>query len=172
MENRSDGCLPFAAGGSGRLSYKSRAALNLGWSYLFSRAADGTGAAERVGTPGGAAFGWAADGRLVTGTPGRSDIGVVERDGERRMLVASTNFSESAPAMSPDGRWMAYESDESGQSEIYVRPYPDVEKGKWLISSGGGIRPRWSPTGTEVNRDVVLKVLLPVRRIMTHDYAC
>jgi serine/threonine-protein kinase len=139
---------------------------------LFSRAADGTGAAERVGTPGGAAFGWGADGRLVTGTPGRGDIGVVEPDGQRRPLVATTTFSESAPAMSPDGRWMAYESDESGQIEIYVRPYPDVEKGKWLISSGGGIRPRWSPTGTEVffiGSDRMMAVRVDTRSGFTYE---
>jgi serine/threonine-protein kinase len=65
-------------------------------------------------------------------------------------VLLGGNFNETAPAMSPDGHWIAYESDESGRSEIYVRPYPDVEGGKWLISSGGGTRPRWSPTGTEI----------------------
>jgi len=127
----------------------ARVVFNQGANGLFSKAADGTGSAERVGTPGGAAFGWGADDRLITASPGRGDIGVVEPNGERRVLLGG-NFTESVPAMSPDGRWMAYESDESGQLEIYVRPYPNVEQGKWLISSGGGIRPRWSPTGTDV----------------------
>tara|TARA_R110002167_G_scaffold13915_2_gene57098 strand:- start:3151 stop:5313 length:2163 start_codon:yes stop_codon:yes gene_type:complete len=59
-------------------------------------------------------------------------------------LLDSPEFSESAPAISPDGRWLAYVSRETGQDEVYVRPYPDVDSGKWQISTGGGISPRWA----------------------------
>ena len=51
--------------------------------------------------------------------------------------------------ISPDGRWLAYISDESGQSEIYVQPFPEAGQ-KWLISTGGGIEPMWSPDGREL----------------------
>ncbi len=51
--------------------------------------------------------------------------------------------------ISPDGRWLAYISDESGQSEIYVQPFPEAGQ-KVLISTGGGIEPMWSPDGREL----------------------
>jgi serine/threonine-protein kinase len=60
-----------------------------------------------------------------------------------------TQFSESHPALSPDGRWMAYMSDESGNTEIYVRPFPGPG-GKWQISTGGGSYPIWSRNGHEL----------------------
>ena len=50
-------------------------------------------------------------------------------------------FAEGNPAISPDGRWIAYESDESGRFEVYVRPFPAVDEGKWVISRAGGTRP-------------------------------
>jgi serine/threonine-protein kinase len=56
---------------------------------------------------------------------------------------------EEEPDVSPDGRWIAYVSNESGRSEVYVRPYPP-SAGKWLISNNGGGEPAWSPTGTEL----------------------
>jgi Tol biopolymer transport system component len=49
--------------------------------------------------------------------------------------------------LSSDGHWLAYQSDESGESEIYVRPYPNVEAGKWQISSNGGEAPKWARDG-------------------------
>jgi Tol biopolymer transport system component len=51
------------------------------------------------------------------------------------------------PQISPDGRWMAYMSDESGQHEVYARPFPDVNKGRWQVFAGGGAAPLWSPNG-------------------------
>jgi Tol biopolymer transport system component/DNA-binding winged helix-turn-helix (wHTH) protein len=60
-----------------------------------------------------------------------------------------TRFSESCPSLSPDGRWIAYESDESGRAEIYVRAVSDL-KGKWQISPDGGDRPRWSRDGRRI----------------------
>jgi Tol biopolymer transport system component len=60
-----------------------------------------------------------------------------------------TPFTESAPRFSPDGRWMAYISDESGHREIYVQPYPGPG-GKWQISTDGGMEPVWNPNGREL----------------------
>jgi len=61
-----------------------------------------------------------------------------------------TEFVERNAALSPDGRWMAYQSIESGQWEVYVRPFPDVNGGRWQVSSGGGGWPLWSPDGREL----------------------
>jgi serine/threonine-protein kinase len=52
--------------------------------------------------------------------------------------------------ISPDGRWIAYESLETGDYEVYIRPFPNVEAGKWMISRGGGVDPVWSPNGREL----------------------
>jgi len=72
-------------------------------------------------------------------------------EGERvSTLLMETEFSERNAALSPDGRWMAYQSNESGQYEVYVRPFPDVNGGRWQVSSGGGYWPLWSPNGREL----------------------
>ncbi len=65
-------------------------------------------------------------------------------------LLVSTEFDESAPALSPDGRFIAYESNETGQVEVYVRPFPAVDAGKWQISTSGGQAPLWGPGGREL----------------------
>jgi DNA-binding winged helix-turn-helix (wHTH) protein/Tol biopolymer transport system component len=114
--------------------------------------ADGTGKAESLldGGPGLVAWAWTANGELIftDRSTGGVDIGsvAIEGDHTRRPLLA-TKFNEMRPALSPDGRWLAYESNESGQSEVYVRPFPKVDSGKWTVSSGGGEEPRWSRDG-------------------------
>ena len=63
---------------------------------------------------------------------------------DRKVLpFLQTPFNETAPHFSPDGRWLAYASDESGRWEIYVQPYPGPG-GKWQISTGGGTEPVWA----------------------------
>ena len=59
-------------------------------------------------------------------------------------------YTEFQPQISPDGKWMAYVSSESGNREIYVRPFPDVDKGRWQVSKDGGDSPLWSPDGKEL----------------------
>jgi serine/threonine-protein kinase len=65
-------------------------------------------------------------------------------------LVATPAFEEVAPGLSPDGRWLAYGSNESGRYEVYVRPYPDVNAGRWQVSQNGGAQPLWSHSGREL----------------------
>ncbi len=63
-------------------------------------------------------------------------------------LFASSRANEMHPCFSPDGRWIAYSSDESGSFEVYVRPFPETAGGgKWQVSSGGGQMPVWSRDG-------------------------
>ena len=59
-------------------------------------------------------------------------------------------FSEINAEISPDGHWLAYQSDESNQNEIYVRPFPKVGDGRWQISTGGGMMPLWARSGREL----------------------
>jgi len=54
------------------------------------------------------------------------------------------------PALSADGRWLAYMSNETGRPEVYVRPFPDTDRGKWLVSTGGGQEPVWAHSGREL----------------------
>ena len=61
----------------------------------------------------------------------------------------NTPFAEGTPAFSPDGRWLAYSSNETGNFEVYVRPFPGPG-GKWQISRGGGSWPQWSKNNKEL----------------------
>ena len=64
--------------------------------------------------------------------------------------LIETRFDERGGVVSPDGRWLAYESNSSGRYEIYVRPFPAVGDGLWKISSAGGVQPLWAPRGREL----------------------
>ena len=75
----------------------------------------------------------------------------VQLDGTHRVTpLVQTPFSELNGVISPDGRWLAYEANDSGQFEIYVRPFPEVNSGHWQVSTGGGTRPLWAPNGQEL----------------------
>src|SRR5262245_37850594 len=71
------------------------------------------------------------------------------QEGAPRPLIATPAY-ESFPTFSPDGRFIAYQSNESGAFEIYVRPFPQVEARRELISRSGGEAPKWSRDGTEI----------------------
>ena len=73
----------------------------------------------------------------------------MEGDHERKPLLQQ-RYLELQPKISPDGRWIAYASNESGRHEIYVRSFPDVNKGRWQVSTSGGDSPLWSPDGREI----------------------
>jgi serine/threonine-protein kinase len=59
-------------------------------------------------------------------------------------------FNEQNAELAPKGQWLAYESNESGRYEVYVRPFPNVEAGRWQISTSGGTTPLWSRSGDEL----------------------
>jgi len=83
--------------------------------------------------------------------PGSRDIVQAQRGRDTAVpLVASPAYQEIGPALSPDGKWLAYASNESGRYEVYVRPYPDVNAGRWQLSQAGGLAPLWSRNGREL----------------------
>ncbi len=74
----------------------------------------------------------------------------MEGDHALKPLLQHEEYEKVAPQISPDGQWMSYDSTESGQNEVYVRPFPDVDKGKWQVSTSGGGASLWSPKGREL----------------------
>ena len=111
---------------------------------------------------------WSPDGKVVAftadGKPGRWDIGILPLEGDGKPeFIISTDAGECCAVFSPDGKWLAYVSDETGQDQVYVRPYPEPDV-KWLISGeGGGNEPVWSPGGKELfyrsgNRMMVVSI--------------
>jgi eukaryotic-like serine/threonine-protein kinase len=74
----------------------------------------------------------------------------VGSDSAMTPLVAAPGYNEDNPVLSPNGRWLAYTSNESGHDEVYVRPYPNADSGRWQVSVGGGTEPLWSHSGREL----------------------
>ncbi len=120
----------------------------------FRKRADGSGEAERLTQDKNDfwAYSMTPDGRFMIGeTLGQSsDLMILDLEGEGvpEPYLASS-FDERYPEFSPDGRWVAYASTESGKLEIYVRPFP-ASGGKWQISDGGGAWPLWTKEGREL----------------------
>ncbi len=85
------------------------------------------------------------------GGGGISDILARHLEGEGELVeVAASPEQEMHPAVSPDGRWVAYTSLESGRPEVWVRPFPNSKDGSWQVSRGGGTEPLWAHSGTEL----------------------
>jgi serine/threonine protein kinase/Tol biopolymer transport system component len=88
--------------------------------------------------------------RRSVGEVGNGDIFAMKRGDTTLVPLLNSPAREVSPALSPDGRWLAYESDESGTSEVYVRPFPDVASARWQISLSGGTGPKWAHNGREL----------------------
>ncbi|MGE3526432.1 MAG: hypothetical protein AB7I33_10965, partial [Gemmatimonadales bacterium] len=121
---------------------------------LYQKRADGTSPDERLlsgeGRPVTEGF-WSRDGRWLIYRTATNDIlarGPAPDTATVPLLTGPRD--EIMPALSPDGRWLAYSSNESGQFEVFVRPFPNTQSGKWQISSRGGFDARWSHTGREL----------------------
>ncbi len=132
---------------------------------LFRQAADGTGTAERLSELNRQALATPAispDGRYIvfrdTAPQTGSDLLLLDLGGDPQPSsdagqprpLLQTSFEETNGEISPDGRWLAYQSDSSGAFEVYVRPFPDVARGQWLVSTAGGSHPLWARDGREL----------------------
>jgi len=138
---------------------------------LFWQMADGTGAVERLAEGAGQVFptSFSPDSTAILvyggsggGAGANDDISIFQLDGEDTVSpLLDTTFAESYPILSPDGRWLSYVSDESGSEEIFVRPFPDIDAGRWQVSAGGGTQPLWARSGQELfyrNGEVLMAV--------------
>lgn len=134
-----------------RVAFASR--RNNKWG-LYVKPADGTGTEELL-TESEATkmpMSWSPDGKLlVYGVVGRAaDVWTVPVAGEKKPFpILDSSFSELYPQVSPDGKWLAYQSNETGRTEIYIRPFPEGP-GKWQVSTDGGTFPRWRGDSKEI----------------------
>src|SRR5262249_30647357 len=85
--------------------------------------------------------------RLMMGSP---NAPTPHGAGKTGTPLIKTKFNETNAEISPDGRWLAYQSDDSGRDEVYVRPFPDVNSGRWQVSTSGGRTPAWARSGDEL----------------------
>jgi len=127
---------------------------------IYLQALDGSGAVERLVegrglglfplsvSQDGAKIVLRAD--LATGGPVNRDLMILTMDKRAIQPLIATPFVEHNGMIAPDGRWLVYESNETGQFEIYVRPFPNVNGGRWQISTAGGIQPLWARSGQEL----------------------
>ncbi len=134
----------------GRLAFTSN---RDGAVSLFAQPFDGTGQVSKLIDDTKATVDQPAaspDGKFIVARSNDDIIIVSLADKTIRKLIESP-FRDRNPEISRDGRWIAYQSDESGAPEIYVRPFPNVDApGKWLVSEGGGTRPVWAHNGKEL----------------------
>lgn len=127
---------------------------------IFRKKADGTGSIEKlVANPERQLYPWdlTRDGKtmVVIDTPNpqmTADISMLSIEDEYKLtpLLRREEYVETQAKISPNGKWLAYFSNESDSGEIYVRSFPEVEKGRWQISTNSGVSPLWAPDGHEL----------------------
>jgi serine/threonine protein kinase len=120
---------------------------------LYQTSASGTGGDELLlPVPSNFRFptDWSQDGHIVFQSVETGfDVGIASVSDRKARMLLNTPFDEWSPAFSPDGRYLAYVSNESGKYEIYVRTFP-AAGGKWQVSTGGGAFPQWRRDGKEI----------------------
>ena len=123
--------------------------LNVYW-----QAADGTGAAERLATSDrpqvATSFSPDSAHLLLTDRANADDIAMLSMDKRQHAVLIQSATPERNAEVSPDGKWVAYDSLESAPAQVYVRPFPDINGGKWQMSRAGGTRPVWGPNSREL----------------------
>jgi serine/threonine-protein kinase len=118
--------------------------------------ADGSGPAEQLSSagsgPGMLPSGVTPEGTQVLFSLAGRDQMMLSLDTTHRVqpLIQTPASERNGVVSPPDGHWLAYESNSSGTFEVYVRPFPNVDAGQWLISTAGGTRPLWSSNGKEL----------------------
>ena len=142
-----------------QIAYTSRNVLQGGESRIQMVSADGTGEMKILGSLSGKwlfPHSWEKNGDSIvvieTDPSMRNfNIGRLFVDGSQPYTpLLNGDYHEVQPQISPDGRWLAYCTDEAKERQVYVRPFPDVSAGKWQVSTITGNSPRWSPDGKEL----------------------
>jgi Tol biopolymer transport system component len=159
---QSPGSFPVWSPDGNRIIFSAGSLLDT----IYEKAASGAGEEKELfKTPNEAKLpsSWSRDGRFLLyttlnlGKPG-NDLWVLPLEGDRKpVLLLGTEFNEGQGSFSPDMRWIAYTSNESGRGEIYVRPFtasgssaPSFGEGKWQVSKDGGTGAKWGGDGKEI----------------------
>jgi dipeptidyl aminopeptidase/acylaminoacyl peptidase len=153
FDEAQDNASPIWSPDAGSIAFSSRRG---GKNGVYRKASNGSGVDEILIEHGAeiAPTSWSPDGRSIVYNPiGNGtgpDLWMLPLAGERKPVpLLATRFPERLGQVSPDGRWLAYSSTETGNPEIYVQPFPSGA-GKWQISTGGGVFPRWRHDGREL----------------------
>ena len=130
--------------------WSSRAGSN-----LYRTRADGSGDPVRLTTPGSLTgllrgIGWSGDGETLVFRGGGGEVLSVGPEGQTPELILQEPTAGDLSSLTADGRWLAYVSQQSGRSEVYVRPFPEVSENRWQISTDEGGRPLWRSDGAEL----------------------
>ena len=127
----------------------------------------------KMGTPTGWATDWSRDGRFILyqmpGAKTGQDLWIAPQFGDQKPFsYLQGQYDEQNGVFSPDGHWIAYASNESGNDEVYVQSFP-LSGGKWQISTGCGSEPKWWNDGTELFYVAADRTLMaaPVRKAGT-----
>jgi Tol biopolymer transport system component len=159
--DRGNDIYPVWSPGDGRIAFGSD--RQRGIHNLYERMSGGAAEedmlllASTASASGSAPFDWSPDGKYLlfrntsAETRGTANISILPLSGERTpsLLFPPANFNQTHPQVSPDGRWVAYVSRETGQNEVYVASFP-TPRGKWPISKGGAAFPRWRGDSREL----------------------
>jgi tRNA A-37 threonylcarbamoyl transferase component Bud32 len=118
---------------------------------LYVKLADGTGTEALVFESDAQKMpmSWSPDGKLLVYFESGNILAVPLEGDKKPIPLLQSQSVEAFPQVSPDSKWLAYQSSETGRAEIYVRPFPDGP-GKWQVSTDGGIWPRWRGDGKEL----------------------
>ena len=139
--------LTFTGGRSPQWSPDGRHVYYTNAGNIYKRASDGSGGEELL-AKGGFVTSVSPDGKHLLF--GLRDIFLLPLEGEKKVaLYLQTKFDERGAVFSPDGRWVAYQSDESGRNEVYIQGFPE-RRGKWQVSPEGGVSPHWRADGKEL----------------------
>ena len=151
-----------------RIVFRSNRSGGLGG--IFWKSASGTGNAEPLFSKPDVVLlpsSFSHDGKIlavfeISLAPLGLDIGMLTMEGNRELKeILHEKYFEAEPQISPDGRYVAYQSNASDKGEIFVNSFPDVTKGKWQVSNSGGNSPLWSPDRKEIfyrNGDAIISV--------------
>ena len=144
---------------------------------IWIQPTSGSGNQEKLDTPKTFAnvTSWSPNGRylffMVQNNTTRQDVYYIDLDGDKKLIpFVQSPANENGAALSPNSKWLAYTSDESGRFEVYVTAFPGPG-GKWQVSNGGGGSPHWTADGNQIYYAVADKVMVvPIQNVETFEF--
>jgi Tol biopolymer transport system component len=144
---------------------------------MWIQPVSGSGEQEKLDTPKtfGSVLSWSPNGRylflMVQNNATRQDVYYIDLEGDKKLTpLIQSPANESGAVLSPNGKWLAYHSDESGRSEIYVTAFPGPG-GKYQVSNGGGTSASWSADGKQLYYTIGDKLMVvPIQNVETFQF--